>query len=124
MEWFEELPDQCPPKEAKNPNKETYYRIVGNDPPQTNDFYSNSKLFPNKDYSRIECQARALSVSADKKDCETLVKLPNFKGKMIAELILNSQDGVVLYTPSHSNKSHYSWWRSLDFSFSNCNIIN
>ena len=45
--WFEELPEQCPPKDAKECNG-IYYRIANGNPATSADFFSQKRLQPDK----------------------------------------------------------------------------
>ncbi|OAV69407.1 hypothetical protein Barb4_01738 [Bacteroidales bacterium Barb4] len=40
MEWFEVLPEQCPPENAFEPNNELFYRIVRSENIESSDFIS------------------------------------------------------------------------------------
>ena len=46
-EWFEELPDQCPPEDAMECNG-IYFRIANGNPATSEDFFSQRKLQPDK----------------------------------------------------------------------------
>lgn len=122
MDWFEELPKQCPPNNAISPHNEIYYRIVNSVPINSSHFLSqreisgSDKVFNNAN----ECITRAISLFKNIEDSKKLLKLPKFKGGIIAEITLNENDGVVLKT---STKSHYSWWRSQNFDINCAKIV-
>lgn len=62
-EWFEALPEQCPPTDAAQCNG-YYYRIANGNPATTEDFFSQRKLQPDKVFKGLgidECIARAIS---------------------------------------------------------------
>ena len=119
-DWFEDLPENCPPNGAEIPRGETYYRIVNSFPPRIEDFYSWRKLFPNKTHSN-ECIARAVSLRSSGAKCKKLLKLTRLKGKIVVKIELDETSGVVLKTGSH--KTHYSWWMSLNFNpISKCGL--
>lgn len=112
MEWFENLPAHCPPKEAIIPKGEQYYRLSHN-PPKDEDFLSLREINPNQSFFVSECIARALSIFPDKDSCLEIKKLPLHKNKLLIALTLNESDGVILRTTSR--KGHYSWWRSKEY---------
>lgn len=119
MEWFEELPEQCPPQEAIEPNNEVYYRAIEGDVVDSSDFLSQREIHgKDKVFKGIsECVTRSVSLS---QDIQNLLRLPKFKGKKVVEIKLKNDDGLVLQT---FRKSHYSWWRSHNFSIKNIKIV-
>lgn len=122
MEWYEELPEQCPPVDAA-PCTGRFYRIAKGDPATDGDFFSQRKLQPNKVFTGLgvdECIARAVSLFSDKDDACKRLKLPKFKHANIAEIVLTPKDGVMKKTFSDS---HYSWWRSKSFEVSQAIIL-
>lgn len=63
-DWFEILPEYCPPSDA-NRCVGTYYRIAQGDPATSADFFSQRKLQPDKVFTGKgidECIARAISL--------------------------------------------------------------
>lgn len=123
MEWFEQLPDMCPPKDAEYPFNRTFYRITKSAPPVNSDFFSQRMVFPQKSFNASECIAKAVSLFNNKEEAIRLAKMPTFKGgNTIAEVKLKNNDGVIKKTGK--NDSHYSWWRSKNFDFTtNINIV-
>jgi hypothetical protein len=123
MEWFEKLPEQCPPQEATVPNNETFYRIIKGNAVEDNDFLSQREIrgvdlvFHSKEIT--ECIARAVSIYKTVDDATSLLKLPKFKNCEIAKVSLNIDDGLVLKT---MRNSHYSWWRSKRFDINKANV--
>ena len=114
MEWYEELPEQCPPMDAV-PCNGRFYRIAKGNPATDEDFFSQRKLQPNKVFTGLgvdECIAHAISVFSDLGDANRRLKLPKFRHANIAEIELTPRDGVMKKTFSDS---HYSWWRSKSF---------
>lgn len=108
--WYEDLPPDCPPEEARIPNIEQFFRLVDSIPPSIEDFYSNMMLYPNRDYND-ECKARAVSLLKTVKDCIKKKKFPSLRDKLIVKITLDRTSGVILRT----NRKHYSWWMSSDF---------
>lgn len=47
VEWFELLPEQCPPEDAQQCDG-YYYRIANGNPAQSVDFFSQRRLQPDK----------------------------------------------------------------------------
>ncbi|MCQ2250385.1 MAG: hypothetical protein MJZ66_04675 [Bacteroidales bacterium] len=120
MEWFENLPLQCPPSDAVACDG-NFYRIANGNPAESEDFFSQRKMNPNKEFKGVdECIARAISVFLDKSDAERIMKLPKFKNATLALVFLFPKDGVIKKT---FKNSHYSWWRSNDFNVEQAKII-
>lgn len=119
-DWYEELPDMCPPSDAMPPQNRTFYRVAKGNPAEDSDFYSHKMLYIEKHYTN-ECIARAVSIFEDIDDTIRLTKLPSFRGgKCIAKIVLNESDGVIKKT---SKGSHYSWWRTKTFNFAASSIV-
>lgn len=120
MNWNEKLPDKCPPEEAFKPDELTVYRLVTAEHICEEDFQSQRALKPMAKFNNVdECIARSLSVFNAKEKCLNLTKLPHFKGKgkTVARLDLQKDDGVILKTFKDPN--HYSWWRTTNFDITN-----
>ncbi len=112
-DWFEQLPEQCPPKDAFIPKGETFYRLVNGQPATSEDFISQRAEFPWKDFLNIDkCIIRAVSIFKVKEDCEKMLKFPRHKTKSVYTLELAESDGVVKQT---FKPSHHSWWRTSNF---------
>ncbi|WP_052181118.1 hypothetical protein [Alistipes sp. ZOR0009] len=123
-DWFEELPEYCPPKEANVPQGMTVYRFSSSEVPSDNDFISQRLLNPDRVFNGVsECIARSLSVYDDLEACNNILKLPSHRKrfKSILEVNLNDNDGLVMKTFKDPN--HYSWWRSNSFNFKTANKV-
>jgi hypothetical protein len=121
MNWYEQLPELCPPVDAV-PCEGTYYRIAKGNPANDGDFFSQRKLQPNKVFTGLgvdECIARSISLFSDINDATRRLKLPKFRNAQIAGVTLEPKDGVMKKTFSDS---HYSWWRSTNFEVSQAKI--
>jgi hypothetical protein len=121
MNWYEQLPELCPPVDAV-PCEGTYYRIAKGNPASNGDFFSQRKLQPNKVFTGLgvdECVARSISLFSDINDAIRRLKLPKFRNGQIAAVTLEPKDGVMKKTFSDS---HYSWWRSTNFEVSQAKI--
>jgi len=113
-EWAEALPPNCPPKEADRPRDEEYFRLVRTIPPQEEDFFSQRRLFPDKQFKNVsECMARSCSILSSIPACTHIMKLPLHRGKKVVRISLPPQSGVLQQTSS--NPHHFSWWRRKDF---------
>ncbi len=122
-EWFEELPKQCPPKDAKECCG-VFYRIAEGDPATSEDFFSQRKMNPHKVFKGLEldeCIVRAISLFSDVEDAKRLLKLPKFKNNTVAEVNLIPKDGLILKT---FKRSHFSWWRTIDFDVKQAKVIH
>lgn len=126
MDWFETLPQQCPPFEATASDGVSFFRLLLSNPATEQDFLSQRALFKTKPFKVSECQARSISIFSNIHDCIKVSKLPTFRGKdtYLGEFVLSLNDGVILNTPSHSSNSHFSWWRTKDFDFLKVKVIS
>ncbi len=118
IEWNEELPEQCPPKDSFSPEGMTVYRFSNNEIPSETDFISQRMLQPEKIFEGVdECIARSISVLNDIETCQNRLKLPRMRKKFssILEITLVQNDGLIKKTFNDPN--HYSWWRSKSFTF-------
>lgn len=120
IQWFEELPDQCPPKDAAPAEDVIFYRLCRNEDPEDQDFYSHRKLNPEAVYNVSECIARAVSLNNSRDAAVKLKKIPAFREKKITAIKLSVFDGLVCQTGP--KKHHFSWWRSLAFDVTKCKI--
>ena len=118
--WYEDLPKQCPPDDAFNPNGMILYRLAVSEIPTNNDFLSQRYLNPDRIFNNVsECLARSISTLNDIDACKNMIKLPRYRKrfKSIFELKLDEKDGVIKQTFKKSE--HFSWWRSNLFNFEN-----
>jgi hypothetical protein len=121
-EWFEELPDQCPPEDAIECNG-VYFRIANGNPATSEDFFSQRKLQPDKIFKGEgidDCIVKSISLFSDKKEIEKRMKLPKFKKAVIAEVKLEPKDGKIKKTFGFA---HYSWWRTNHFNVSQAKVL-
>ena len=117
-QWYEsDMPEGCPPMDVFKVDGD-FYRFVS-EPPSEADFIPHSRLYPNRNFTGQECQARAISVFKSLDECKMMRKSPAFRNKKLAVVHITPEDGVVKSTPSGQNKTHYSWWRS-----ATCQTIN
>ena len=117
--WPSDFPEDCPPEQAF-PTDGTYYRIVKNDPPESDDFVSvyrhNQRRAENivKAGIRSECETMGLSVYTDRDDAiRCALRYPRI-GDKIASLSLAPESGKVLRTGGVF-KSHSTWWKVESF---------
>ena len=121
-EWFETLPEQCPPTDAEQ-CEGYYYRIANGNPATTEDFFSQRKMQPDKVFKGLgidECVTRAVSLFSEREEAEKRLKLPKFKKANIALVILEPKDGVLKKT---FDIAHYSWWRTKEFNVLQAKIV-
>ena len=122
VEWFELLPEQCPPEDAQQCDG-YYYRIANGNPAQSVDFFSQRRLQPDKVFKGLgvdECITRAVSLFSDRKEAEKRLKLPKFRNANIALVELKPKDGMIKKT---FGTAHYSWWRTKDVDVSQAKVI-
>lgn len=115
-EWFEELPELCPPKEAFVPQGMTVYRFSLSELPSKNDFLSQRLLKPSRVFNGIsECIARSLSVYDNLEACINIYKLPRHRKRFKSILVVKLSDSDGLIMKTFNDPNHYSWWRSNSF---------
>lgn len=117
MTWFEQLPEQCPPADAVEACGR-YYRIAKGLPTESEDYFSQRKLQPNKVFigeGIDECIVRSVSLFSTQDDAKKRLLLPKFRNQKIVIVELKPKDGVIKKT---FGPSHYSWWRTVDFDYS------
>ena len=83
------------------------FRLVRNTPPTLDDFRSQRAERPEAIFQVSECQARGLSVLADRSDSERALKLPVLRGRLICRLRLDVGAGRIQQT---GRPSHHTWW--------------
>ena len=121
-EWFETLPEQCPPTDAKQ-CEGYYYRIAKGNPATTEDFFSQRKMQPDKVFKGLgidECVTRAVYLFLEIELAEKRLKIPKCKKASIALVTLEPKDGVLKKT---SGIAHYSWWRTKGFNVLQAKIV-
>lgn len=115
-EWFEQLPEQCPPKDAM-PCNGVYYRIAKEVPTDSDDYFSQRKMQPNGIFignGVDECVLHAVSLFSVLGDAQKRLKLPKFRKQIVVKVTLTPKDGVIKKT---FGTSHHSWWRSTKFEY-------
>ena len=120
--WFEVLPEQCPPEDAKECNG-IYYRIANGNPATSADFFSQKRLQPDKIFTGEgidDCIVKSISLFSDRKEIEKRLKLPKFRKGVIAEVKLEPKDGMIKKT---FGNAHYSWWRTNEFEVSQAKVL-
>ena len=107
MTYREDLPENCPPQEAKpiaEPRK--FFRLISDYPPVERDFDSVWKLQPERRRNLDPCQARGLSVFDTPVEAQRRTSYRNLRDKVVCEVNITPQSGPLLMTSSH----HYTWW--------------
>ena len=113
MSFREELPEGCPPDAAEEiAAPRQVFRLVRANSPTLDDFRSQRAEKPNAHFSVSECQARGLSVFADRQDSAKALKLPTLRGRSICRLTLEVGAGRILQT---GQASHHTWWPLANF---------
>src|SRR6478672_10467423 len=110
LEQMPELGEQCPPVDAFEPDELNAYRLLKNNTPTIDDFYSQVKNGTIKTEGRDDgfvCRAHACSINTSLDATRGLTKLPKFKQHAgVAKLNLGASCGRLLKTTG----SHYDWW--------------
>lgn len=121
MNWYEQLPDNCPPLEV-TPAEDTFFRL-GGIPPDDSDFWSHRRRFPHKLFKVSECIALSLSIFDNLEATQRLKQLvPAMRSKSIFQLELNPDDGLIQQTGN--DEHHFSWWRSTAFDLETIKILD
>lgn len=108
MSYREPLPEECPPDGAEEiAAPREVFRLVRNSPPTVGDFLSQRAEKPDAVFQVSECQARGLSVFAERRDSERALKLPTLRGRLICRLRLEAGAGRIQQT---GRRSHHTWW--------------
>ena len=123
MNWIEELPEQCPPKEAFATKDQTIFRLARSRDFDENDFHSQRSLRPNAIFNGVsECIARSLSVFNTAEACYNKLKLPYMRKKFVCVLKINLTEDDGMMVQSGKDINHYSWWRSNRFTLLNAEV--
>lgn len=113
MNWYEELPNNCPPNDAVEPNGQEFFRLCEVNPASNSDFYSQKKENSNRIFAGVsECILRAVSLWDDQNKCLKQKKYPAQRKKVLGKIELSKEDGLIKNT---FKPNHYSWWRSDKF---------
>lgn len=113
MSYREPLPADCPPKEAEEITElRNVFRLTKTDPATLDDFWSQRAENPEVVFQVPECQARGLSVFADRGDSEKARKLPKLRGRFICRVRLEAGAGRIQQT---GKPSHHTWWPLAEF---------
>jgi hypothetical protein len=114
MKYREALPENCPPEAAEKIVAARHvFRLVRSNPPTTDDFRSQRDLKPDAVFHGVtECQARGLSVHAERIDSDKARKLPRLKGHLICRIALAAGAGAIQQT---GRPSHHTWWPLVAF---------
>lgn len=113
MSYRELLPEDCPPEEAEEiTDLRNVFRLTKTDPATLDDFWSQRAENPEAAFPVPECQARGLSVFADRKDCEKLKKISKFRKQFICHVQLETGAGRIQQT---GKPSHHTWWPLAEF---------
>jgi len=109
MSYRESLPEGCPPDVADEiAAPREVFRLVRSNPPTVNDFKSQRAEKPEAVFPGVtECQARGLSVYAEKKDCEKLLKLSHMRSRKLCRVLLDAGAGNIQQT---FQPTHHTWW--------------
>ena len=108
MEFLEELPELCPPAEAKESQYNPAFRVVQKNPPSLNCFDSQAKrnrpLLPEGD----ACKHASCSLFTDEvkiKNIASRLPKPRFGGSLIATMNLPEYAGKSIH-----KKKHIDFW--------------
>ena len=82
------------------------------DTPTDDDFRSQRDLRPATRFNVSECQARGLSVFAERLDAQAQTRRGNLKEMAICQLTLTEGAGHIMKT---GGKSHHTWWPYADY---------
>ena len=109
MNYREPLPENCPPDEAEEiAAPRLVYRLVRSNPPTDDDFQSQQAEKPDRVFQDVtECQARGLSVFANRNVAEQLATRGSLQGTAVCQVTLTPGAGCIQPT---GRRSHRTWW--------------
>ena len=109
MSYTEPLPPGCPPDGAEEITAQRdVFRLVRSNPPTLEDFRSQREERPDAVFHGVtECQARGLSVFADRQDSQKAAKLPRLRGRAVCRVKLEAGAGRIQQT---GKPSHHTFW--------------
>ncbi|MGA8135920.1 MAG: hypothetical protein WCA48_17495 [Pseudomonas gingeri] len=108
--WPDHYPEQCPPSCAEAISG-TIYRFTNRTNPKLRDFISYYEMDPGKDWGRMACNARGLSVYSTYADCAAAVEaVPALRKKRLCHASLARNSGVMADTPSQNTQNHKTFW--------------
>lgn len=107
MQYWEDLPDQCPPVGAQDVAIEPAYRIVFSQPPHKEHFASHKKLGRMPTPETDECRFASCSLFLKLAPAKKLAGLPKIraKGGFIAKLAIPTGAGM-----SFIKNQHVDFW--------------
>lgn len=106
--WNEDLPAECPPKDAKEVDNFVVYRAVVNIPVKRDDFRSLRIMFPTRTFKpALDCVSHALSCFDTPEKAAKVFDMPKHAEKYVVKIVLNRKCGRIKKT---FQKGHYSWW--------------
>ena len=122
-EWSCEMPAGCPPADVLVATSHPFYRMAKQENSYTiDDFKTYAETDPNRNWGDMLPLAVGLSLIEGEAKARKNLKLPMFRSfEGIIALSLVPTDGVVCQTGAH--KSHYTWWRTKSFQFSNLKML-
>ncbi|WP_417826463.1 hypothetical protein [Thalassospira povalilytica] len=111
-EFIEDLPDNCPPDDAQNPEEQYVLRLVSGTDITSEDFFSHAKLGKERPENCCSCKWSSCSVFALPKGNHRTIahmKLPKLRDrKFAAKLKVFPQSGLV--KESKSKNGHLDFW--------------
>lgn len=119
MNYRENLPCNCPPPNAEDiDHVRIMYRLIPNDTPSEEDFYSLLKRKPNAQFRSTfdTCNANGVSLYSDPKSARTQPR-KKFKDFRLCCLRLQRGAGKILKT---YGTDHYTWWPFAEFDVLGC----
>lgn len=123
IKWCCTMPEGCPPEDILVAHAHQFFRLAQEkDKYSETDFKSYAESNPTKDWGEMLPLAVGLSVIDSEAKARKNLCLPMFRRfQGIISLSLNPTDGVVKQTGVHT--SHYTWWRTTEFSTENLQMI-
>lgn len=123
-EWACAMPKGCPPDDVLVATEHPFYRIAKRaDKYSDEDFKSYAETDSQRKWGQMLPLAVGLSLIEGEMSARRKLKLPMFRHyNGIIALTLNPKDGVVKQTGIH--RSHYTWWRTCSFQFSNLKMLS
>ena len=112
VRFREDLPDGCPPPDAKPLNAaRSLFRLVSQYPPTELDFDSVWKEQPERRMRLDPCQGRGLSLFDTAAEAQKRTSYTTLRGKIVCAVNITPDAGPLLMTARH----HYTWWPLQDY---------
>lgn len=110
MVYFEELPELCPPSNAKDIDLGVAWRLIRGEKPESVDFLSHAAKGKDNTSSASDCRWASCSLFTTQQSAMAKTKLPNLRGCKPVGLNVPEGSGQSLV-----NGVHVDFWRYREY---------